>query len=105
MRTHDRTWSDWVVTLAGMILAGAVIGFLVALVMTICFKYLWFPSAPSRSLKNPRKKYSANERLPLSALVRILILNVRQLAWPIFFPVRKCGFQAAASGRDRQNPL
>jgi len=56
MRTHDRTWIDWVVTLGGMILVGAVIGFLVALVITICLKYLWFPSAPSRSLRNPRKK-------------------------------------------------
>jgi len=56
LRTHDRTWVDWVVPLGGMILAGAVIGFLVALVMTICFKYFWFPSAPSRSLRNPRKK-------------------------------------------------
>ena len=56
MRTHDRTWIDWVVTLGGMIFIGIVVGFLVSLLMAICSKYSWLPYRSSQSVLRSSKK-------------------------------------------------
>ena len=57
LRIPNRTWGDWVAYVGGMILAGALIGFLVALLTAICSKYFWLPSRSSQSvLRNSKKK-------------------------------------------------